>query len=42
MYKSFAEVKSALASGKTVLDYLTKSEMVYNRENLLNNWFIVA
>ncbi len=29
-------------SGKTVLDYLTKNEMVYNRENLLNNWFVVA
>jgi 3'(2'), 5'-bisphosphate nucleotidase len=28
-------------SGKTVIDYKTKKEMVYNRENLLNNWFIV-
>lgn len=28
-------------AGKTVLDYTTKKEMLYNRENLLNNWFLV-
>ncbi len=28
-------------AGKTVLDYNTKKEMLYNRENLLNNWFLV-
>lgn len=28
-------------AGKTVLDYKTKKEMLYNRENLLNNWFLV-
>ncbi len=28
-------------AGKTVLDYTTKNEMLYNRENLLNNWFLV-
>lgn len=29
-------------AGKTVMDYETKSEMLYNRENLLNNWFLVS
>jgi 3'(2'), 5'-bisphosphate nucleotidase len=28
-------------AGKTVIDYKTKKEMVYNREELLNNWFLV-
>lgn len=28
-------------AGKTVLDCITKQEMLYNRENLLNNWFLV-
>lgn len=28
-------------AGKTVLDYVTKKEMLYNREQLLNNWFLV-
>lgn len=28
-------------AGKTVIDYTTKTTMRYNRENLLNNWFIV-
>lgn len=31
----------AKAAGKTVMDYVTKSEMRYNKVNLLNNWFIV-
>jgi 3'(2'), 5'-bisphosphate nucleotidase len=31
----------AKAAGKMVLDYTTQQEMVYNREELLNNWFIV-
>jgi 3'(2'), 5'-bisphosphate nucleotidase len=33
----------AIASfaGKKLIDYATKQEMLYNRENLLNNWFIV-
>lgn len=31
----------AACAGKTFLDYKTKKEMVYNREELLNNWFIV-
>jgi len=31
----------AVAAGKNIIDYNTKSEMLYNRENLLNNWFIV-
>jgi 3'(2'), 5'-bisphosphate nucleotidase len=33
----------AIASfaGKKLIDFSTKSEMLYNRENLLNNWFIV-
>jgi len=29
------------ASGKSLKDYLTGNEMIYNRENLINNWFIV-
>ena len=29
-------------AGKTVVDYKTKNEMLYNRENLLNNWFLVS
>ncbi|HET8887180.1 MAG TPA: 3'(2'),5'-bisphosphate nucleotidase CysQ [Salinimicrobium sp.] len=28
-------------AGKTVIDYKTKQTMLYNRENLLNNWFLV-
>ena len=28
-------------AGKKVIDYQTKEEMLYNRENLLNNWFLV-
>ncbi|MDT0685273.1 3'(2'),5'-bisphosphate nucleotidase CysQ [Autumnicola psychrophila] len=28
-------------SGKNVLDYTTQKEMIYNRKNLLNNWFLV-
>src|SRR5690554_3781748 len=28
-------------AGKTVYDYKTKKEMLYNREELLNNWFLV-
>ena len=28
-------------AGKTVLDWETKEEMRYNREQLLNNWFLV-
>ena len=28
-------------AGKTFIDYSTGTEMKYNRENLLNNWFIV-
>ena len=31
----------ANCAGKTVIDYTTQVEMVYNRENLVNNWFIV-
>lgn len=31
----------ASAAGKSILDYKTQKEMVYNREELLNNWFIV-
>jgi len=31
----------AQAAGKTVIDYKTKQPMIYNRENLLNNWFLV-
>lgn len=29
------------AAGKELIDYQTKKPMKYNRENLLNNWFIV-
>jgi 3'(2'), 5'-bisphosphate nucleotidase len=28
-------------AGKTFIDYTTKEEMCYNREKLLNNWFLV-
>jgi len=28
-------------AGKTLIDYDTKAEMVYNRENLVNSWFVV-
>jgi 3'(2'), 5'-bisphosphate nucleotidase len=28
-------------AGKTVLDYTTNKELLYNKEDLLNNWFIV-
>ncbi len=28
-------------AGKTLIDYSTKKSMLYNRENLLNNWFLV-
>ena len=28
-------------AGKMVYDYKTQEEMLYNRENLLNNWFLV-
>lgn len=28
-------------AGKTVYDHKTKKEMLYNREKLLNNWFLV-
>ena len=30
------------SSGKKLIDYTTQKEMIYNRENLLNNWFIVS
>jgi 3'(2'), 5'-bisphosphate nucleotidase len=30
------------AMGGKVIDYKTKVEMKYNRENLLNNWFLVT
>ena len=30
------------AMGGTVIDWKSKSPMKYNRENLLNNWFLVA
>ena len=30
-----------LGAGKTVIDHSTGSLMKYNKENLLNNWFIV-
>ena len=30
-----------LYAGFSVTDYVTKKPMLYNRENLLNNWFIV-
>ncbi|MDT0651721.1 3'(2'),5'-bisphosphate nucleotidase CysQ [Autumnicola edwardsiae] len=29
-------------AGKKVFDYKTKEEMLYNRENLRNNWFLVT
>lgn len=29
------------AAGKNLIDYSTKKEMVYNRQELLNNWFVV-
>ncbi|WP_026452255.1 3'(2'),5'-bisphosphate nucleotidase CysQ [Aequorivita capsosiphonis] len=28
-------------AGKTVYDFNTQEEMLYNRENLLNNWFLI-
>ena len=28
-------------AGKTLIDYNTKKEMLYNRHELRNNWFIV-
>lgn len=28
-------------AGKTVIDYDTKEQMLYNRDNLRNNWFLV-
>lgn len=31
----------ANAAGKTITDWFTKEEMVYNKPNLLNNWFVV-
>ena len=30
-----------LYAGADVIDWNTKKSMLYNRENLLNNWFIV-
>ena len=30
-----------LHAGADVIDWNTKKSMIYNRENLLNNWFIV-
>jgi len=32
----------ALGAGKQVTNHITKQPMVYNKENLLNDWFIVA
>jgi 3'(2'), 5'-bisphosphate nucleotidase len=32
----------ANAAGKEIMDYQTKQPMLYNKENLLNNWFIVS
>jgi 3'(2'), 5'-bisphosphate nucleotidase len=29
-------------AGKTVIDYNTNSALLYNKENLLNSWFIVS
>ena len=29
-------------SGKKLIDFTTQKEMIYNRKNLLNNWFIVS
>lgn len=31
----------AKSAGKSLIDWETKKEMKYNRENLLNNWFLV-
>jgi 3'(2'), 5'-bisphosphate nucleotidase len=31
----------AQAAGKQVLDYKTGKPMLYNKENLLNEWFVV-
>lgn len=31
----------AKAAGKSITDWFTKEEMVYNKPNLLNNWFVV-
>ncbi len=31
----------AKGAGKNIMDHTTKEEMRYNKENLLNNWFIV-
>ncbi len=31
----------ALGAGKAVIDYTTNAPMRYNKENLLNNWFMV-
>ncbi|HKK39212.1 MAG TPA: 3'(2'),5'-bisphosphate nucleotidase CysQ [Cryomorphaceae bacterium] len=31
----------AKGAGKNIMDHSTKEEMRYNKENLLNNWFIV-
>src|SRR5690554_6796334 len=31
----------AKAAGKNITDWFTKSEMEYNKPNLLNNWFVV-
>lgn len=32
----------ASAAGKEIMDYSTKAPMRYNKENLLNNWFVVS
>jgi len=32
----------AKAAGKSLIDVKTNEEMVYNRKDLLNNWFVVA
>ncbi len=29
-------------AGAKVIDYKTKEEMKYNKQNLLNNWFLVS
>jgi 3'(2'), 5'-bisphosphate nucleotidase len=31
----------AKSAGKNLIDYKTNKEMIYNRKNLQNNWFIV-
>jgi len=31
----------AKGAGKNIIDYTTQAEMRYNKENLLNNWFVV-